>query len=123
MRGPMAWYGGERPLAWSDPRSGLSLCLLAHLALASSGKATCSGSHRGREEEPGSQEKQSQQFGPRLVLGWLCAEGKREREVTAGGKIALHLGGTRPGRLGILMMGAVKRTPGLGDIEVTHTSP
>lgn len=49
--GPMAWYGerGTRPLAWSDPCSGLGLCLLAHLSLASSGKATCSGSHEGRE--------------------------------------------------------------------------
>lgn len=78
---------------------------------------------RGGEEEPGSQEKQAQKFGPWLVLGWLCAGGKGEREVTAGGKTSLHLGGTKPGRLGTLLVGAVKRTPGLGVFEVTDTSP
>lgn len=70
---------------------------------------------RGGEEEPGSQEKQAQQFGPCLVLGWLCPGSKGEREVTAGG--------TRPWRLGTLLVGDVKRTPGPGVIEVTHISP
>lgn len=48
--------------------------------------------------------------------------GAREREVTAGGKTFLHLGGMKPGRLGTLLVGVVNRTPGLGVFEVTHTT-
>ena len=37
MQCPVAWHGGEQPLAWSDPCSGLHPGLLAHFPLASAG--------------------------------------------------------------------------------------
>lgn len=66
-------HGGERPPAWSDPSSGPRLGLLAHFPLASSRRATCSGSHQGGERSQGAKTNRPSSLVHRLVLGWLCA--------------------------------------------------
>lgn len=71
--GPTAWRSRERPLAWSDPCSGLRLGLLAHFSLASSRKATCSGGHQGGKRSRGAKTNRPSNLVHTRVLGWLCA--------------------------------------------------
>lgn len=88
-------HGGERPPAWSDPSSGPCLGLLAHFPLASSRRATCSGSHQGGERSQGAKTNRPSSLVHRLVLGWLCAGRGAGAgvESTAGGKTSHCPGG------------------------------
>lgn len=121
--GPMAWYGGERPLAWSDPCSGLGLCLLAHLSLASSGKATCLGSHEGREGGAWEPRETGSAIWSMTCPGMaLCWGQGREKGHSCWEDISPSWR-DRPGSLGTLLVGAANRTLWTGVIEVAHTSP
>lgn len=120
--GPMLWRGNDPWPGVTHAQGWACACWLIYPWLPAE-RPPAQAATRGGKEEPGSQEKQAQQFGPGLVLRWLCAGGKGEEEVTAGGKISLHLGGTRPGSLGTLLVGAINRTLWPGVIEMAHTSP
>lgn len=121
--GPMAWYGGERPLAWSDPCSGLGLCLLAHLSLASSGKATCLGSHEGREGGAWEPRETGSAIWSMTCPGMALCWGQGREGGHSWWEDISPSWRDRPGSLGTLLVGAANRTLWTGVIEVAHTSP